>query len=236
MSNPMSQSILPAIFLMIFFIFPIAHASHSEEEIDKLQQKYQDTTSISFDFWQQTSTSGRLREARGNALFVRQIDKTSEPSNSPVINIIRWNYISPSKQIILNDGKELSLYTAEDKQLIVTSSDQLESDITYGIFSGTINILDVFAVSQNSGIQSSDPATQELTLLPKQPHAQIQRLHLWYNTEYVITKLLMEDHFGSVTTLVFSNITLDTIRPDDRKLLSSVLNLDLPEDTEIIRQ
>jgi outer membrane lipoprotein carrier protein len=218
-------------FLSVLFLFtPSIQASHPEQEVENLQKKYQSTNSISFDFKQQTSTSGRLREADGNALFLR---KNTQNKKS---NIIRWNYLSPSKQIILNDGEQLSLYTAQDKQLIVTSSDQLESDITYGIFSGTIKILDAFIISKFQGQSQSDNQSSELALIPREPHGQIQRLHLWYTQDYVINKLLMEDHFGSVTILLFSNIALDTIAPDDQNLISSILDLNLPEDTEIIRQ
>ncbi len=234
-SSLFSRLFIVTMVIATFCFHNTASGNSLEKQILKLQKKYQSTTSISFDFLQQTSTSGRLREAVGNAVFIRTQEK-KEKETSANRTIIRWNYTYPSQQIILNNGKELSLYTAEDKQLIITSSDQLESDITYGLFSGTIKILDVFYPELAENTANTEQQTTALLLTPKEPHAQLQVLQIWYSSDFTIEKLLMRDHFGSVTTLSFSNISLDTISPDDDSVITSILTLDVPEETEIIRQ
>ncbi len=222
-------------FATITLLSNTGYATPLEDRVLTLQKKYQEISSLCFDFLQQTSTSGRIREGKGNAVFIRKSAGENKPQASSRKNIIRWNYTFPATQIILNTGDELSLYTEEDRQLIITPSDQLESDITFGLFSGTIHLLDVFQPSEMYHGDPQDKASV-IQLIPKEPHAQLQRLQIWYSPDYIIDKLLMEDHFGSVTTLTFTNIEVDTIAADDQAAVDSILSLDLPEDTEIIRQ
>ena len=42
-------------------------------------------------------------------------------------------------------------------------------------------------------------------LTPREPHPQIKRMQLWFDSEYKLHRLLMEDHFGALTELEFSH-------------------------------
>ena len=59
-------------------------------------------------------------------------------------SVMRWNYAEPDKQVIINDGETLFIYTEKDRQLIKTPAQEIESDITYAFFAGTRNLLDDF--------------------------------------------------------------------------------------------
>lgn len=214
-------------------------ATGSEEAAVTLQKRYQNITSIEFIFDQQTMNAGRLRRGNGSGMFLRHSSPHTGQGKAQVSTVMRWDYVSPTKQIILNTGKELSIYTEEDKQLIITSANDLESDITFALFSGQINILDLFTVASSQATAPSDtqaPALSSIILLPKDSHPQVQRLQIWFSSDFVIHKLSMEDHFGSVTTLILTDIQINTMNPDDPEQLSAILALSVPDDTEVIRQ
>ncbi len=194
-----------------------------------MQDVYRDLTSLIFDFNQSTRTSGRQRQGSGSAILYRPADKPG---------IMRWNYTRPDTQIILNDGSKLSIFTKTDNQLIVTSAAEMQSDITYAFFSGTRNLLDDFTVAPpgNRFIVSSADDLQAVQLIPKKPHAQIKVLNLWFDADFMIRQLIMEDHFDSITELSFSNIKVNSLPADSADTLADLLKLDLPPDTEIISQ
>jgi outer membrane lipoprotein carrier protein len=68
----------------------------------RLQAKYNQIKSLTFDFIQHTTgqLTGRGGSGRGRAYFLKTGKKAK----------MLWDYISPNKQIILSDGTTLSMY------------------------------------------------------------------------------------------------------------------------------
>jgi outer membrane lipoprotein carrier protein len=227
-------------FLLASFAYTpslAAAPSSPEERVMRLQKKYQQLRSLEFDFSQTTLNSGRVKMGSGNAIFLRPTVTGGSP---PVPQgIMRWNYASPTAQIIVNDGKTLSLYTPQDKQMIVSPAQDMESDITYAIFTGTKKLQDEFKVESGdaSFIVNEPPAGLDSTLLtPRQPHPQIKRVQLWFTSELTIHRLLMEDHFGAMTELTFTGIRFNALRQGDQQQVQALLKIDTAPGTEIIRQ
>ncbi|CAK8720390.1 MAG: outer membrane lipoprotein carrier protein LolA [Candidatus Electrothrix sp. AX5] len=221
--------------LICFFLFALSPQSQAAdvplEQLEKIQQFYRNLTSLSFDFKQITNSNGRTREGAGNSIFYR--------SSSTSSGIMRWDYNKPGKQIILNDGKELSIYTKKDKQLLIMSAKKMQSDITYSFFVGQgdlkedFNLLPADSRFTRGMNAQSDIAVQ---LIPKQPHGQIKSLHFWFDKDLKIRRLLMEDHFETTTDLIFKNIKFNELPADSSQTISELVRLNLPSDTEIIRQ
>lgn len=214
-----------------------ASLSGPEERIMRLQKKYQQLRSLEFDFSQTTMSSGRIKQGAGNAIFLRPT--ATGNSNTTPQGIMRWNYTSPTAQTIVNDGKTLSIYTPQDKQMIVSPAQDMESDITYAIFTGSRNLHDEFKVDSGDAlfIINEPPAGLGSALLtPRQPHPQIKRLQLWFTNELALHRLLMEDHFGAMTELTFSGIRFNSLRPGDQQQMQTLLKIDIAPGTEIIRQ
>lgn len=200
------------------------------QELEKIQGFYRGLTSFSFDFHQTTRSNGRDREGAGHSTFYRP--------TSDVPGIMRWDYTKPGTQIILNDGKELSIYTKKDKQLIIMSADKLQSDITYSFFAGKRNLLDDFKALPADNRFAADSARQGLMIVqltPKQPHGQIKSLHFWFDNKSMVRKLVMEDHFETITELTFSNIKFNALSKNSEKTMAELVQLNLPADTEIIK-
>lgn len=208
------------------------------KSVSRLQQNYQQLHSLRFTFNQVTTTSGRERRGSGNAVFYRP--DRGETGKTPVEKgIIRWNYTEPEPQVILNDGQQLSIYTKGDRQVLITSAEEMESDVTYAFFSGSKDLLDEFspmAPDPRFIFNMAQVKLEAIQLIPRTPHPQIKSVQLWYDENYLIHRLLFEDHFDAVTTLMFSEVELNTLDTKDNGLLQDLLDLNLAPDTEIIRQ
>jgi outer membrane lipoprotein carrier protein len=212
------------------------------QQAEKLQNFYNSLTSIAFDFTQITRTGTRERYGRGNAVFVKPGNRNQEEKNDnsdrAKKSVMRWNYTEPDKQVIINDGTTLIIYTDRDKQLIKTSSRELDTDITYAFFAGTKNLLDDFEALPGSSnfIFSSTVDLQVIRLVPRKPHNQIKAVQIWFDKKYVIRHLVIEDHFDSRTELTFDNISINTLQADDREQIEKIVSFPVPPGTEIITQ
>jgi len=228
----------PLIFvLLLTFSLPVkadttTPAKNFEQQLLALQHHYRQLSSLKFNFSQITRTGARKRIGSGTALFLR-----SQEQKKP--GIMRWDYTTPDPQIIVNDGDKLSIYTKKDHQLIITSAAELNGDISYAFFSGKHDIKDDFAPSTattNDRFALPGLPLKVLRLTPRKPHPQIKALEIWFDNQYLIHHILLEDHFDSTTTLTLTNIQTNTIDSGDHRQIQAILDLKLPENTEIITQ
>jgi outer membrane lipoprotein carrier protein len=235
----MGKKINHTSILILFFVFWTVTVSQTwassnavpMREFEAIQEAYSDLTSLSFDFKQIIRSNGRDREGAGSSIFYRPTADTS--------GIMRWNYTKPDMQVILNDGKELSIYTRKNNQLVIMSAEKLQSDITYSFFAGQRKLTDDFKLYPADRRYAADSVRQKLLvvkLIPKKPHGQIKSLHLWFDNKSMIRKLVMEDHFETITELIFSNIKTNSLSRDSAKTTAALVQLNLPPNTEIIRQ
>ena len=165
----------------------------------RLQQAYDRTASFSARFEQLTTVpmSNRTRKGSGTVVFQKPYK-------------MRWDYQKPDVQVLVSDGKKVSLYVAASRQLMVRTMDEyLQSDVTYAFFSGRGRIVKDFTVAavppekQLAGLYA-------IRLTPKTTHPQVDYLYLWVDPkQYFITRFEVVDQFGSVTTLSFSGIELN---------------------------
>ncbi|MCI5221855.1 MAG: outer membrane lipoprotein carrier protein LolA [Candidatus Electrothrix sp. AR4] len=235
MGKQIVHTIIPLLlFACLTVIIPETWAANPPvplQKLKKIQNIYRGLTSLSFDFHQTTRGNGRSRKGAGNSIFYRPA--------SDIPGIMRWDYTKPDTQIILNDGKELSIYTRKDNQLIIMSADKLQSDITYSFFAGKRNLLDDFnplPIEARFTEKSDQQDLLAVRLIPKQPHGQIKSLHFWFDNKSMIRKLIMEDHFETITELTFSNITFNTLPKNSEKIAAELVQLNLPSNTEIIKR
>lgn len=227
-----------ALFLCIFSLnlltaFEVAEAAeryiHSQH-LANLQKTYSEFSSIVFSFEQITRSGSRSRSGHGDAVFVRLPGE--------IAGIMRWNYIYPDFQIILNDGKELSIYNRRDKQMIVTPAEEFNNDITFGLFAGDRALTDDFIAGAPLERFIFFLAGVNLTaihLLPSEPHPQIKSVQIWFDEHYLIRHLVLVDHFESITELAFSENIINSVDVNDSQEMAKILFFDISEGTEIIR-
>ena len=200
--------------------------------IRHLQRFYTTVQSLSLDFEQVTRTGGRARSGRGRGIFVRG-------AGPDAAGIMRWDYTEPEPQVILNNGREISIYTPARRQMLISPVRDQGSDIATALFSGTRRLEDEFRpVTPDDRFTFSIPDTplQVVRLIPRTPHPRLRAVQIWFDRKLLIRHLVLEDHLDSVTELSFSHIRLNPISSGDRAAIDRILDLDPAPNTEIIRQ
>ncbi|HSR35662.1 MAG TPA: outer membrane lipoprotein carrier protein LolA [Desulfurivibrionaceae bacterium] len=187
---------------LLFLALPVmamAAEPTPAEVAQRLQQAYDRTTSFSARFEQRTTVpmSNRTRKGSGTVVFQKPYK-------------MRWDYQQPETQVLVSDGKKVSLYMAASRQLMVRAMDEyLQSDVTYAFFSGRGRIVRDFTVAA-APAEKQLPGALAIKLTPKTTHPQVDYLYLWVDPQqYFITRLEVVDQFGSVTTLSFSGIEIN---------------------------
>ncbi len=219
-------------FLFIFSLQVSAKINPSESPEDtaaRVQLRVNKIESISFNFHQQTrgEMTGRPRRGSGKAVFFKKDGKSR----------MRWDYSSPDKQVLVSDGAVFSMYFEDLKQMIVTPAENIKNDLTYSVFTGTGNLKNDFHIlppDEETGSNSEE--FQIIKLLPKEPHSQVQDIHVWITESSLIRRMSIRDLFGTITVLNFSDIQVDSLAEADEKTLQSLFSFIPPKGTEIIEQ
>lgn len=124
-----------------------------------------------------------------------------------------WEYTAPQAQKIILDGANLWLYLPEDRQVMKNNYSTIPQHIVVDLFRGRIHIREKFKVAP------AGPAPGQqgigLELVPRAFDPTVKKLTLWVDAKTShILRTCLEDDFGTVTTLTFSNIAIDTGIPD----------------------
>lgn len=211
----------------------------------RLQQNYDQITSLKFQFVQKTAgeLSGRPQEGRGTALFVK--DK-KEQGRVATVGKMRWDYSSPEQQVLVSDGVNFSMYFAKLNQMIISPATAMQSDITYSFFTGSGDLLTDFivsaanpeyaAASMGSKDGTQGHQTQVIQLTPRENQSQVSTIHLWVSTNSLIQRMEILDYFDTHTSLEFSDIQVDSLNTSDRKAMDALFRFTPPEGTEMIYQ
>ncbi|MGL1932976.1 MAG: outer membrane lipoprotein carrier protein LolA [Desulfotalea sp.] len=225
-----NSSIILICTILLTSTYSLAIDITKEQVVTKLQQNYDEMQSLSFDFFQRSGgeLTGRVKTGQGNCKLLK-IEKT---------NLMRWDYLQPEIQVLFSDGDLFSMYFENSNQMIITPASALETDITYGIFTGKTTLANDFEISEADDSFSTENIEQDivsvLRLVPKESQSQIQNIHIWVSSDSLIKRIQIRDHFGSITTLVLTNILVNNIDNNSDSL--NLFDFSPPEGTEIIRQ
>jgi len=218
-----------ALLLFITVISVRAASGQDNGPLDiakKLQTTYENAANIMADFSQTTTMkfSPRVRQGSGKMIFLK-------PGR------MRWDYITPDSQVLISDGKTISMYFEKNNQMIISDAkDYLQSDVTYSFFAGTGDILKDFDIS-GPDFDNDEPDTYLIKLVPKSAHPQVSVMYVWIaRGTFLIKQLQIIDHFDTVTYLYFTNIKIDADYYGDRKIGEDLFYFTPPKNTEIIEQ
>ena len=209
-----------------------------EALLAQVERNYGRMRSLECAFTQKSKSGGRVREGRGRAFFFRPGDGDG---------VIRWEYLEPDAQTIINDGKEIRMYMPADKQLLISPAAAMDADMAYALFTGRSGLGDTFRVADGAAAdipflgppredQDKPRYLRVLALEPKEPQSQLKRAWVWVNADQRIERLLMEDHFEALTEITLSDLVFDAIKPTDAARIAELRELKIDAETEIIRQ
>ncbi|MBI5556131.1 MAG: outer membrane lipoprotein carrier protein LolA [Deltaproteobacteria bacterium] len=220
----MKKLLYSGIFFFCWLLFPPAGQGEEltpQQIAQKIQATYEKTTSLKADFLQTSSISGmEHRQRKGSGTMVIQ-----KPGK------LRWDYLSPEKQVLVSDGEIFSLYSATENQMIVSpAKEYLQEDVTYNFFAGKGNLPEDFEVT-SVPLDLVKQDSYAIMLVPKKTHAQVETLYVWVDqATFLVNRLQVLDHLGSVTDLLLFNTEVNRAFPAD------YFHFTPPEGTEIIEQ
>lgn len=204
-----------------------------DEIVLKLQKTYDDINSLSFSFTQLTQgqLTGRPKEGRGKAIFIKE-----EQGGK-----MRWDYFGDEKQVIVSDGQDLSMYFAKLHQMIITPAATMKQDIMYSFFTGSQKLQDNFNVTFSDSAETSTDIKKEkdlqvVKLIPKETQSQISNIHLFITKDSLIRRIEIKDHFDTLTVLNLTNLQINSLNNTDSQTLNKLFTFSPPKGTEIIRQ
>lgn len=213
------KSILFTCLLLLLLVAEGAAEISLEEKVAKLQEAYDKTSSFTADFSQETSMKLSRRQRQGQGSLV-----IKKPG------LMRWDYQKPELQVLICDGEKMSMYFSSAQQMIVMPAHEyLQSDVTYAFFAGNGNLLRDFRV-EAVAVDYCCGELPDLQLLPKKQHPQVESIYLWLDERFLISRMKINDHYGSVTDLSFTNIKVN------QPVSSELFNFVPPPDTEIVTQ
>lgn len=118
----------------------------------------------------------------------------------------RWNYRTPTEQIIVADGQRLWAYDIDLAQVTVRKMDQALSSTPLALLSGAAPIEEAFSV----GAPRSQDGLTWYDLTPKQPQPEFRLLRVAFKGDLLVS-LELEDSFGQRTRLDFQKLERNPI-------------------------
>lgn len=189
----------------------------SADIISKLQAWDEKLNTISMDFTQE--------------VYFKEADLRQEVSGSMQYakpNHLRIEHIKPSKQIIVTDKQQITIYKPEDKQVINASWDgwlKTQSQSFYGVLDfGNYSTLTNNNNTQVSGGEDGKPYI--ITLTPKHGTKYILKLTL-SSKDFFPTEAALEVGSAVTTTKIIKAVKNAAID-------EAIFKLDIPAKTEII--
>ena len=209
------------------FELDLSFAAGTQSNIDdlanKIESRYEKTADLSADFTQtlliegfQTpmQSSGRVSIKKPGRLY--------------------WEYRDPQKEHIYVDGERVAFYVPEHNQVIQATLSRLaESRAPLHLLQGATRLREHFELEPvQPGDALDNDGLQRLGLRPKGDGGTESKRRIVIGVDsqnHYIRSLVMHEPNGNVTTIHFSNITVNLNLPD------SLFQCDMPADVEIIQ-
>lgn len=182
-------------------------AMSTPQIIEAVEQTYKSVDSVKASFTQTTSSVVAGENVQKGTLELKRPRRA------------RWEFNQPQQNIIVADGKKIWIYDPAANQVIVTPDLSGDAANPTGDLMGLLT--DLSKVDEHFSVQSVPGAeashTLELTPNNEQLKVQIKTLQLVLSKQkYVLEKMILEDPFGQVTTLEFSQVELGAAIDDAR--------------------
>src|SRR5213593_2635527 len=179
--------------------FPAAATDPLHEALDRVQERYESTRTLTADFRQtvESPTLARPLESHGTVAFEKP-------------NRMRWDYAKPDEQLIVGDGETLWIYQPEDHQAIKAPLCEAFQAATPVTFLAGLGRLDR---DFDPSLERDEPERWHLRLLPRRD-AGLGTLGLIVRKKDAsIEEARIKDPLGTTTRIAFSNekrnVTLD---------------------------
>jgi outer membrane lipoprotein carrier protein len=180
-----------AAILLVGALPALAAPDPLREALDRLQQRYESTRTLSMDFRQtvESATLATPLTTHGTVAFEKP-------------NRMRWNYAAPDEQVIVGDGDTLWIYQPADKQVIKAPlGEAFRATTPVTFLAGLGKVERDFEAS----LERDEPDRWVVRLVPRQD-AGIGALRLTVlKKDAAIAEAQIVDPLGTTTRIAFSN-------------------------------
>jgi len=141
---------------------------------------------------------------------------------------VRWEYETPSPQMIISNGDVLWVYKPEENQVVVGEAESL-----MGRGKGVSFLVDIFSIRDYFETHITDSRKKEgcyvLRLEPLEEMPHLSDVHLFISQKtYHVLEIELTNAFDEITSIVFDNIKMD------KKIDDSEFEFEIPIDAEVI--
>jgi outer membrane lipoprotein carrier protein len=161
---------------------------------------------------------------------LKAMDITDTASGRIVVKrpgMMRWEYDTPEKQLIITDSKNLWIYRPADNQVMVGNAPEFFRDGKGAGFLSDIGLLrKKFDIHQ----EVSEPDQPYiLKLIPIEKNLDFSELYLFVEQgEFMVKKIITRNTFGDETTIRLENLAFD-ILPED-----NLFSFEVPKGVDIL--
>ena len=129
---------------------------------------------------------------------------------------LRWEYVEPTRQEIVSDGKTIWIHTPQLNQVNTGAAPEALSGPAGSFLSGLGKLRQHFNVRFLNPAQPKDAdGNVVLDLTPKQPLPTLARLVLSLDaSSYDVRKAVVYDQFDNTVTMTFTKVAVNTGLPD----------------------
>jgi outer membrane lipoprotein carrier protein len=182
-----------------------AAAQQLDEVLRDLESAYGKLNDLKAEFSQSAfnKSLGQTIHARGT-VYVRKGGK------------LRWEYVEPTPQEIVSDGKTLWVYTPTLNQVNTGPAPEALSGPAGSFLAGLGKVREHFHPRFLNPAQPKDrDGHLVLDLTPKQPLPTLSRLVLAVDPrEFLVRKAVVYDQFENTVTMKFTKVTVNSGLPD----------------------
>jgi len=137
----------------------------------------------------------------------------------------RWDVTSPSKQLLVTNGKMVWYYDADLQQVTIQPLTAKQANSPAQLLSGSMtDITQQFTISM---MKKTGPG-QWFLLLPKQDNSQFTNIQLHF-LNGKLRSMLLKDHLGQQSLIHFYHITLNP------KIAANVFSFSPPKGVDVLR-
>lgn len=208
------------ITLAIAFAVGIAHptivcADDLDTIISKVQKTYDGIQDIQANFTQFTTSAS-----------IKQTQKADGVVSFKKPGMMRWEYKSPGKDIIVSDGMTIWVYQQDIGQVMVGNAIDNGTSISNNFLAGIGNLKKDFDITLAEG----DNAAHLLKLNPKTAQPNVQKLYLAVDKKtFLVTRTIVYDLLGNETKVVFENIKTN------QSLSGNMFKFKIPEGVKVVK-
>ena len=224
-------------FSMMFNVSASSASASLKEVVSALEKGYAGLQDVQADFSQSTAVSAINREQKGNGEVLLK-----RPASSTAM--FRFNYAKPKQQIVSN-GKQVWFYTAESKQVMVSTVAAMFKDgnsIALSYLTGLGNVSRDFTVAFAKEQQDKN-GNYQIELTPRNPSPVLVRLQLTVSAQAVERLAAdgeVKDIFPVVSSVVYdaggNSTRIDYKRVRVNKGIDNgKFNFKIPEGVEVVK-